>query len=382
MNGPANSATSDDGIRWYTFGEGTQAEERFLSVTSALKVINKEGLLRWATALSADAALDELPRLVRATRTLECGHTFNRCSHDPQVTCIDCPCQQCASCVRRYLANRHYYESRRRAEEGIAVHDVAEWWALHDGELPESDPDVAPYVASFQAWLADYALTPDSWLMAEGTVINRAEQYAGTLDGILTIAADASPAAAKLAARILGVPLSQTAGNTVTVIVDFKTREKNQARLYVEHALQLAAYRNAAVVRIKGADQEEVALPDVDGAIVVQLRPDGYLCQPVVADELTYTAFLAVAAYARWMHEYGTAAISPRAFPIPVEPELTRPHQDPSPPAARRRAAKKAPGVYAAAVDMDKAVSTPARSAVLASFAGGGKLPLDDGIPF
>lgn len=318
--GPANSITSEEGMRWYVFGEG-DTEERYVSVTTALGLVDKEGLRRWATLLSADAALDQLPRLIKATLTAECGNTWKRCTHDHRVTCSTCPCSNCLPCVRRWVANRHYYESRRRADEGARLHDVAEHWVLHDGEILAHDEDIAAYVKSWQEWIADYGLTPGSWEMTEATVISREYSYAGTLDGIVTVGSTASPAAAELVAKVYGLPLSAVVDEprAVRLIVDFKTREKPEPRLYPEHALQQAAYRNAEVVRLP--DGTEVPLPATDAAVIVQVRPDGYLCQPVVTDDRTFGAFLSELAYARWHFEYATASVSPLSFKVPAEPK-------------------------------------------------------------
>jgi hypothetical protein len=65
----------------------------------------------------------------------------------------------CRLCVQKWIADRHVRETARRADEGTRVHDVAEWWSYH-GEIKDHDADIAPYVKSFQEFVADYGVTP------------------------------------------------------------------------------------------------------------------------------------------------------------------------------------------------------------------------------
>lgn len=155
--------------------------------------------------------------------------------------------------------------------------------------------------------------------MAEATVINRQYGYAGTLDAIVTIRADRTELAAQFVGRVLGIPASQTAGKAARTLVDTKSREKEEAKLYPEHALQQAGYRNGEVVRLR--DGREIPLPRTDGAAILQVRPDGYLFQPVVTDDSTFGAFLSVLAFAKWHLGSATASVSSRSFPLPKEPK-------------------------------------------------------------
>lgn len=338
--GPANAISDEEGRRWYVFGEGDDAE-RFVSVTTALSVVQKEGLIRWATWESADAAFEELPKLARSLLRRECGNTYKRCQHDFRVRCVDCPCGECPTCMRKWIANRHYGITSRRAEEGTRVHDIVEHWVLNGGVVAPHGDDIAPYVAQFLAWVADYGLTPDAWEMAEATVINREYGYAGTLDAIVTFRADAGQLSAELVAKMLGITVSQATAEhrAVTVIVDLKSREKEEAKLYPEYALQEAGYRNGQVVRLR--DGREIPMPATDGAVIVQVRPDGYLCRPVIADDTTFGAFLAVLNLARWYFEHATASVSSRSFKVPKEPEAPKPARAPRAAPAKKAAAPR-----------------------------------------
>lgn len=330
--GRLDDILSDD-RRWYVFGD-----ERFIRVSTVLEHADKEGLRRWSAQLAAGAAIDDLPRLITATRTKACGNTWKRCQHDYRQRCSDCPCHACLPCVRKWMENRHYGEAARRADEGTRVHDVIEHWVLNGGDLISYEPDIAVYVDQFLTWVKDYGLTPDSWEMSEATVINRTHGYAGTLDTILRIHADATELAAKHVASVLGLPVSQVRGRSVSNIVDAKTREKEEAKLYPEHALQQTPYKRAEVVRLR--DGREFPMPQTDAAVILQLRPDGYLFRPVVTDDETFAAFLSLLSFARWHMEFATASVSSRTFKVPAEPKPAKAAKTVAP--AKRAPAKKA----------------------------------------
>ena len=309
--GPA-LATSDERGRTYTH---PTTGETFISVTTALKAVNKEALVFWAAGLAAQAAIDNLPRLITATRIKACGNTWARCAHDWRLKCSTCPCEKCPACVAKWLRDRHIAESSRRADEGTRAHDVIEHWVLNDGEILQHDADIDPSVAQFLAFVADYGLTPKSWEMAEATVINREYGYAGTLDQVVRIQSTNSPKAAEVCARL--------GRDEVLLLADTKTRGKSgEAAIYPEHALQCSGYRNCTHVLLP--DGREEPLPAVDGAFVLQLRPDGYEMRLVVADDRTFGAFLSVLSLAKWQWQFATASVSTRAFPAPKpEPQVS-----------------------------------------------------------
>jgi hypothetical protein len=350
--GPANSSIDETtGDRWYHF----EQYGRLLSVTTAFRSIAKSGLVIWSAQLAAAAAFTELPTVISASRTKPCDKTTSQCrkTHDWNTTCERCPCGTCRLCVQKWLADRHMAESSRRADEGTRVHDVIEWWSFH-GEYRGYDPDIAPYVEAFKAFVAEYGLAPDSFLMAEATVVNPADRYAGTTDGMLRFHAERTEAAAKLVARVLrargdyghlktGKALVRAVirdKRFVDLLVDWKTRERplkdgESPKFYPENAMQLAGYRMAPIVRIKNTDRF-VNMPDTDGALVVQLRPDGATPRLVVADDTTYGAFLAALKLYLWLSEAGSKAIGAYTFPLdlksdaPVEPAIPEPERCPN----------------------------------------------------
>ncbi|WBB94253.1 hypothetical protein [Verrucosispora sp. WMMC514] len=306
-----------DDNRWYLIDD-----LRLVSASTVAGIIDKEALKIWAAKLAAQAAFAELPAVVIASRIKPCGNTGSKCSgeggHDSQERCDRCPCLECKACMTAWLASRHVDHTRRRADEGTRVHDVAEWWALH-GEIRPYDEDIAPYVKSLLAFFAEYGLTPDDFLVSEAIVVNREDGYAGTTDGIIIIRADRTDAAAKLVSRVTGIPWKQAKkrGITVVLIIDFKTREGEGPQFYAPQALQLTAYRHAKTIRIKNTDIEQPMIP-TDGGMLVQLRPDGFTARLVMTDEDTYRrGFLPTLATATWVFEHGPAAISSRTFVLP-----------------------------------------------------------------
>ncbi len=333
---PQGSTTDETtGERWYYY----EPYGRMLSVTTAFRSIAKNGLVMWAGQLAAAAAFEELPTVITASRRRPCGYTHSRCQskHGYQATCDLCPCTVCRECVAKWLAERHMAESSRRSDEGKRVHDVIEWWWKLDGEIRPHDADVAPYVASFLAFVAEYGLTPRSFILAEAVVINPAEKYAGQTDGVVRFEATASEAAARLVARVLrargeyahiktGKALVRAVirdQRHVDLVIDWKTKQRTLeevgSKFYPEYALQTAGYRWAPIVLVKETQQYE-PMPDTDGAVVVQLLLDGAKPRLVVADETTFAAFLCALRLYVWLSELGSRAVGAYTFPLDLKP--------------------------------------------------------------
>jgi len=145
-----------------------------------------------------------------------------------------------------------------------------------------------PYVATVDAFLKDFGPVFEH---VELTIFNRAEGYAGSLDGI---------------ARMAKIPALGL------VLVDWKT-----GGLWPEGALQLSAYAHADYGITD--DGEVVTLPKVDRGALVQITPDGYLFQEVRIDTDAYGYFLSALAVARW----GSAG---RAFMLSTYDPATAAH--------------------------------------------------------
>jgi hypothetical protein len=302
-----------DDRRYYLIGD-----HRLLSCTTVTGVIAKDALLAYAAHKAVAAVFEELPAIVIASRIKACGNTYSRCGHEPIERCERCACAECKACVARWLAERHIANTARRSDEGTRVHDVAEWWS-YTGEIKPYDKDIAPYVKAFEAFVAEYGLTPDSWLVAEALVVNRGAGYAGTTDGIVRFDASATQAAAKLVSRVTHVPWKKAArlGLTVDLVIDFKTREDEKPKFYPDQALQLTGYRHAPVIRFKNSDEEHPMLP-TDGGLLIQLRPDGVTPRLAVTTERTFRrGFLYALGLTKWLIEEGPAAVSSHTFVLP-----------------------------------------------------------------
>lgn len=394
--GPVDSFTDEQGARFYEI-DGN----KYWSVTTALKILAKDGLPPWAGGLAAAAAFDQLPKVIRASRLKPCGNTWSQCrrangGHDWRIRCSSCPCRDCQPCMTKWLADRHLAVRDGRADEGRRTHDWIEQWVISDGVVAPMADDIAPFVRAFLAFVKAYGLKPDSWLLTEATVVNRAEEYAGTTDGVLRFEAAASDDAAAIVAMLHQLPKSVCVaqGLHADVFVDFKTKDEppdKVVKFYDEVALQITPYRFAPVVRIKRLGIEE-PVPDTHGGMAVQLRPDMAIPRLCVVDETTYEAFLKALWLYRWRIEKGAASVSSRSFKVPPEPKPPRAAAPaktvPAKKAAPRRATKavKAPAEPEALIPAPparplKAVAA-AQSATLRSMTRLSDMPVHPDSPF
>lgn len=286
-------------------------EERFRSVTSALEKWGKEELKGWASWLAASSAADELPRLVAAMLTPDCGRTWHpKCQdHDWVERCPNCRCDKCTPCMTRWLSERHRAESRRRADEGGRVHHLVKHWVL-TGVWLEPDEDIRVYVASFKAFVAEYGLVNTDWEMAEARVVNRSFMYAGTLDAAIHFHRDRSKAAADLLDRF--TPDGADRVQHALVLADYKTKEKEERGIYEDHPLQLSGYRYAESIVLP--DGTEVPMLKVDAAVIIQIRPDKTVAEPVLAEEPEFAAFLNILGADQWGQERAKTATAKNTF--------------------------------------------------------------------
>lgn len=329
MAEPLQRRTADDGGKFYEHPSRTEdvpqpagavlvRPRRYVSVTTALGVVNKDALKFWSANLAARRAMENIPALIGAARIDDCGRA--RARTDPP------PCKVCAACIEAWIALFHVGETERRAREGSAAHDVFELWIKVGewryvpnpewGEWAPTAEQMAPYIQRLQEFIADYGLTPESFLAAECTVWNHTFGYAGTLDGIVIIR-PVTKKAAELCARI-NLPLGLPLDSPVTVLVDLKSREGEDAAIYPEYVLQLTGYRFAETMTPKHAAAEmERPMIQTDAAVVLQVRPDGYTFRPVLADGNAMKAFRAVLDLSGWSSTVGDYSTQVQAFPKP-----------------------------------------------------------------
>lgn len=151
------------------------------------------------------------------------------------------------------------------AVRGTDVHDLAE--KLLHGEEVDVPEHLSGYVTSCVDFLDDWGLVPD---LTERPCASRRWRHAGKFDFIGKVR------------------------DGRTLIGDWKTTASG---IWPETCLQLAAYRYSEFYI--DDDGTETDVPQVDGAIGVHLRDDGYSVYEMRADYDTYKAFLHVAYVAR-----------------------------------------------------------------------------------
>lgn len=323
-------------------------DERFRSVTAALEVWNKDALKIWSAGLAATAAFDELPRLVNALLTPECGRTYHdRCKdHDWIERCPQCRCDACQPCVTKWLRDRFVAESARRLDEGTRIHYAIKQWVL-TGYWIAVDPDIQVYIASFKAFVVEYGLLPTDWELAEARVVNRTYGYAGTLDGALWFHRDRSKASFDLLDRL--TPDGAERVQKALILVDYKSREKEDRAIFNDNPLQLGGYRYAEVLVL--ADGSELPMLQVDAAAIIQVRPDRTTVELVLAEEPEFATFLSVLAGDEWAQERGKRAIGARTHSYAPSVVKLR--------AADSRRAKAAAEKAAPSTAVDKPVDNP-----------------------
>lgn len=316
MSEPANRYDAPGGGKLYRH---PVTNEEFTSVTTPLDWWDKEGLLQWATGLSAEMALDYTPLLLNAGLMVDCGNTFNRCysKHGRENQCERCPCGQCGRCLQRRIQWVHKAESSRRAQEGTELHAAVNHWVLTGGDRVTMRDEVVPYFVTFQQWVADYGLTPSSWEQSEVTVINRQHRYAGTSDAAVRFRAEDGEMSLalvkRLRDRIPGIDAD------ALIRIDYKTREKPTESLHNDMPLQGEAYERCDTVMLP--DGSEHPAPKTHARYLLQIRPDGYTFKPMVSGDRVFGVFLGLLEAYRWANEQG----GKRAF------DVTMPWLNPAP---------------------------------------------------
>lgn len=252
---PRNASEDSFGKRTYQW-----REESFHSVTTILGCLNKPWLVGWAKKFTAEYAVDniEVLQAMLAPRALPTGEQVV----DRQAA-VD------------YLKGAAYRERDRAGDLGTAVHKAAEAYTL-GRPMPAWPLPVQARLEFFQEFLAKYEPTYEMG-MAEASVYNREQRYAGTLDGICVI-------------------------DGKRLLIDYKTGKA----VSNEVALQCAAYRHAEF--IGGADGSEIPMLPVDGAVCLHLPPPGtkdydWRLIELRADDDVFRAFQFVREAFRWQEQ-------------------------------------------------------------------------------
>jgi hypothetical protein len=245
MAGPKNATTAKGGKRFYTW-----RNDNYWSVTTILGGgLPKPALLPWGIKSVAEGAVTK--RNILLEMLGECK--------TPKVCQEGNFCEACDQTVR-WLKSTPYAHRDRAADLGTFVHSAAEAYVLKK-PFPTWPPLVAARMEAFEQFLTDYQPVYEA---TEASVYNRTEKYAGTLDGIATIAGR-------------------------KILLDTKTGKG----VYPEVGLQLAAYRYAEFIGLP--DGSEEPMHEVQGAAVLHLpESGGYQLIEVLADQAVFRAFLYV----------------------------------------------------------------------------------------
>lgn len=325
---PLADTNEESGERFY---DHPITKERWVSVTTAMQIINKPALVPWAGKMGATAAMEMLPAFVRAARLKSCGKVGKE------------RCQICRECVIVQAMGHPAKKRDEGAYRGSQVHDVAEEFAL-SGNLPQHDEAIAPYVTSYMQWFNDYG---PEYAASECTVANRECGYAGTTDGVIIVGGRA-------------------------LIFDIKTTEhvKADLRIYAEHVMQLAAYRWAEFVLLR--DGRELPLPEIDGAAVLILGLDGYLFREVPCGRDIFGGWLAALDLWKAYEELVKPAVKglvdyPRPDGQPTRPPRKRAASQALPSSPKPRAARKSTAKKATAAAKKTAAPAAPPSATIAS---------------
>jgi hypothetical protein len=214
--------------------------ETAISVTNAIKSLDKPALVPWAAKMAAEYAVknwDTLAGLDERER-------------------VD------------LIKGAHRRRADSAADLGTAVHDVIDRWVTGEA-MPDWPADVAPFMDQFLDFLV--ARSPD-FLRTEVTVWNRTHGYAGTFDWL-----------AYIGGRL-------TLGDT-----------KTGSGVYAEVGLQLTALAHGEFIVLP--DGTEEPMPDVDVLGALHLRPRSWALIPVTRTSETWRAFLACLELTRWTRQ-------------------------------------------------------------------------------
>lgn len=284
---------------WY---RDPETGEKLRRVTTILEQgVPKDGLVHWAGNTVAQCAIDNIPTLVASSRS-----TSKRAE------------------LYDWLKAAHTRKKDERGTVGSAVHKLVEAHVLEQ-PLPDElldDPEMAPYLEQFLAFVRDFNVTFEA---SEMVVANTAEGYAGTLDYLtvsemivkllierMLLAPESDPAMPLLGDTKTGGEICWGDGACVRIRpYEFKRCPKAAHAIkgvYPEAGLQMSAYRHADVCWLR--DGTKVAMPATHPVgIVLQLRPEGYLVHPVRCDEAVFGYFKHARVVAEWTSQHGKTVI-------------------------------------------------------------------------
>lgn len=267
MTNPKHARETERG-RYYSDPAGGPD---LVSVTNVLDTsVNKSmALVPWGVKLTVEHVLDNIVDIARRVLT-------DRTSLTKEIKAI------------------HKDVRERAADLGDRVHAAAEARILR-APIPD-DPEVAPYLAQFDLWLASWGVDFDKHVEAtEITVLHRRLGYAGTGD------------------LIVWLPTGP-GGRMELWLIDYKSSATRRASsVYPENTLQLAALRYAETVLLP--DDTEQPMPRIERTGVLNLRAKSHALVPMPAGRDAHRAFRGALETTRWLHA------APSSYPALTAPE-------------------------------------------------------------
>ena len=255
MTQPAVETIKRNGSRFYV---DPVSGAKVPSVTSIVGCLPKRALQFWRGKMVAECAVEDV------------GVVADFVSKGNPSAAID------------HLKRAPDRSSGKAAKTGTDVHGLCE--QIAKGNDPgRVHPDLQAFVDHFHRFISDFE---PGFLEVEATAWSETYGYAGTLDFIAMVDGE-------------------------VVITDIKT---GKSGAWPDVALQLSAYANADF--LIDAAGERRPLPDIDGAAVLTLRPDGYQLIPVRLGDDVFDTFRALIEVSKWEHEVGKTVIGK----TPVDP--------------------------------------------------------------
>lgn len=240
--------------------EGGTVVGPLVSVTTALKVLDKPQLVGWAKRETAACAVRNLEMVNQLVAT-----------GGPDAAIA-------------WLKTIPDYIRDTAADLGTRVHILAEKMGMFG--VPDATEEEAPFVAQYRHFLDLYQ--PEI-LKVEFKVCSLTHRYAGTAD---------------LLARIGGE----------TWLIDFKTG----TGIYPETALQLAGLGFADFMGW-AEDPKQYPIPPIDRYGVLHLRPDRFDLVPYAVSHDTFEQFLRCLRLYEWMR--GSRKLMEEPVPVPAMEE-------------------------------------------------------------
>lgn len=260
MTNPKQATTTKAG-RFYTWDNG-----KYASVTTIIgNGIPKQKIL---TSWAAKMVATEAAKMIFGGTTLA---ALKRVFGDKEA-------------LIKHLKGSPYAYRDKKGDIGSKVHAWVEAYTLGQ-PLPEAALEIKGYLEGFKQFLEDYR---PEFIATEATVYSVQWGYAGTLDWIAWLWMPTDEVDED------GRPIFERK----LLLGDWKT----SGGVYGDYALQMNAYGHADFIGLPGG--VEAPLPEVEGAVIVHLEPNGhYSLWDCRFDLHVFECFRKTVDHAEWLPE-------------------------------------------------------------------------------